>query len=98
MKEKKLLKIQPLPKVLRVQAIKATTRFSAAKFITGQNEREETTQDAIVTKSAAFASYAAMSAALQKARDVVPGNCCSVRLPRGIVALPRHRFVLPPCE
>jgi hypothetical protein len=27
------------------------------KFITGQNEREETTQDAIVTKSAAFASY-----------------------------------------
>jgi hypothetical protein len=26
-------------------------------FITGQNEREETTQDAIVTKSAAFASY-----------------------------------------
>jgi hypothetical protein len=27
------------------------------KFITGQNEREETTQDAIFTKSAAFASY-----------------------------------------
>jgi hypothetical protein len=27
------------------------------EFITGQNEREETTQDAIVTKSAAFASY-----------------------------------------
>jgi hypothetical protein len=27
------------------------------QFITGQNEREETTQDAIVTKSAAFASY-----------------------------------------
>ncbi len=26
-------------------------------FITGQNEREETTQDTIVTKSAAFASY-----------------------------------------
>jgi hypothetical protein len=26
-------------------------------FITGQNEREETTQDAIVTKSAACASY-----------------------------------------
>ncbi len=26
-------------------------------FITGQNEREETTQNAIVTKSAAFASY-----------------------------------------
>jgi hypothetical protein len=33
MKEKKLLKIQPLPKVLRVQK----------NFITGQNEREETT-------------------------------------------------------
>ncbi len=30
---------------------------SSEKFITGQNEREETTQDAIVTKSAAFASY-----------------------------------------
>ncbi len=27
------------------------------EFITGQNEREETTQDTIVTKSAAFASY-----------------------------------------
>jgi hypothetical protein len=26
-------------------------------FITGQNEREETTQDTIVTKSAAYASY-----------------------------------------
>jgi hypothetical protein len=26
-------------------------------FITGQNEREETTQDTIVTKSAACASY-----------------------------------------
>jgi hypothetical protein len=26
-------------------------------FITGQKEREETTQDTIVTKSAAFASY-----------------------------------------
>jgi hypothetical protein len=26
------------------------------KFITGQNEREETTQDAIVTKSAAMRS------------------------------------------
>jgi hypothetical protein len=40
---------------------RASTRlqFSARveKFITGQNEREETTQDAIVTKSAAFASY-----------------------------------------
>ncbi len=31
--------------------------FRGLKFITGQNEREETTQDAIVTKSAAFASY-----------------------------------------
>ncbi len=27
------------------------------RFITGQKEREETTQDIIVTKSAAFASY-----------------------------------------
>jgi hypothetical protein len=27
------------------------------KFITGQNERQETTQDTIVTKRAAFASY-----------------------------------------
>jgi hypothetical protein len=27
------------------------------KFITGQNEREETTQSTIVTKRAAFASY-----------------------------------------
>jgi hypothetical protein len=27
------------------------------KFITGQNEREETTQDAIVTKSAAFSIH-----------------------------------------
>jgi hypothetical protein len=32
-------------------------RLLKEKFITGQNEREETTQDAIVTKSAAFASY-----------------------------------------
>jgi hypothetical protein len=31
--------------------------FIESQFITGQNEREETTQDAIVTKSAAFASY-----------------------------------------
>jgi hypothetical protein len=28
-----------------------------SKFITGQNEREETTQDTIVTKRAVFASY-----------------------------------------
>jgi hypothetical protein len=27
------------------------------KFITGQNEREESTQNTTVTKSAAFASY-----------------------------------------
>jgi hypothetical protein len=31
--------------------------FGSGKFITGQNEREETTQDTIVTKRAAFASY-----------------------------------------
>jgi hypothetical protein len=49
MKEKKLLKIQSLPKMLR--------KSKKEKFITGQNEREETTQDAIFTKSAAFASY-----------------------------------------
>jgi hypothetical protein len=37
----------------------STDKFitKSTKFITGQNEREETTQDAIVTKSAAFASY-----------------------------------------
>jgi hypothetical protein len=52
MKEKKLLKIQPLPKVLR------RVHATRTKFITGQNEREETTQDAIVTKSAAFATRA----------------------------------------
>jgi hypothetical protein len=31
MKEKKLLKIQPLPKVLRVQAIRATTQLQIKK-------------------------------------------------------------------
>jgi hypothetical protein len=36
---------------------KRSKELSRTKFITGQNEREETTQDAIVTKSAAFASY-----------------------------------------
>jgi hypothetical protein len=49
-KKKNLLNLHPLP----------GDKFSAGlqeKFITGQNEREETTQDAIVTKSAAFASY-----------------------------------------
>jgi hypothetical protein len=34
-----------------------TLIFNDEEFITGQNEREETTQDTIVTKSAAFASY-----------------------------------------
>jgi hypothetical protein len=53
MKEKKLIKIQSLSKV-QVQ-VRATGCF--VEFITGQNEREETTQDTIVTKSAAFASY-----------------------------------------
>jgi hypothetical protein len=32
-------------------------RLTVKRFITGQKEREETTQDIIVTKSAAFASY-----------------------------------------
>ncbi len=54
MKEKKLLKIQSLPKELRSQA---EINYLIKKFITGQNEREETTQDTIVTKRAAFASY-----------------------------------------
>jgi hypothetical protein len=70
MKEKNLLKKQPLPKVLRVHAIRSKQlrsiyllhRHGAIRtllLITGQNEREETTgtQDAIVTKSAACASY-----------------------------------------
>jgi hypothetical protein len=59
MKEKKLLKIQPLPKVLRVQAVRLEQLRDICNmiFITGQNEREETTQDTIVTKSAAYASY-----------------------------------------
>jgi hypothetical protein len=41
-----------------------------AKFITGQNEREETTQDAIVTKSAAFASYEILPKVMQKKKLV----------------------------
>jgi hypothetical protein len=51
MKEKKLLKIYIEDTIVTKSAA------CASKFITGQNEREETTQDAIVTKSAAFASY-----------------------------------------
>jgi hypothetical protein len=49
MKEKDLLKIQPLP-------LKSAAYASYGKnviFISGQNEREETTQDTIVTKNAA---------------------------------------------
>ncbi len=61
MKEKNPLKIQPLLKVLLMQAIKGQSNMHTntvkEKFITGQNEREETTQDTIVTKRAAFASY-----------------------------------------
>ncbi len=36
---------------------KAESEWRNENFITGQNEREETTQDTIVTKSAACASY-----------------------------------------
>jgi hypothetical protein len=89
MKEKNLLKLQPLPKV-KVPRVQATSIRSKQNkdFITGQkwkrrnysnynrskkkiwcvdgkrrnlllvkNEREETTQNIIVTKSAACASY-----------------------------------------
>ncbi len=37
--------------------IKTRGTIVSENFITGQNEREETTQDTIVTKSAACASY-----------------------------------------
>jgi hypothetical protein len=57
MKEKKLLKIQPLPKVLLAQAIRATKRVRKNPDSFLFEVREETTQDTIVTKSAAFASY-----------------------------------------
>jgi hypothetical protein len=46
MKEKKLLKIQPLPKVLRVQAIKAIYNcYIHACLLQCYNEREESTQN-----------------------------------------------------
>jgi hypothetical protein len=40
-------------------------------FITGQNEREETTQDTIVTKSAAYASYKSNYVTMLEASSVV---------------------------
>jgi hypothetical protein len=48
--------------------------FLKTKFITGQNEREETTQDAIVTKSAAFASQPNSQAILGKLSQHVCNN------------------------
>jgi hypothetical protein len=60
MKEKNLLKIQPLPKVLSMQAVRSKQLrehiyryICESNFITGQNERQETTQNTTVTKSAA---------------------------------------------
>jgi hypothetical protein len=44
-------------------------RFKGIKFITGQNEREETTQDAIVTKSAAFARFSGSNLLLVKMKE-----------------------------
>jgi hypothetical protein len=49
-----LMAIAEVPSALKAMPFAHSIK---EKFITGQNEREETTQDAIVTKSAAFASY-----------------------------------------
>jgi hypothetical protein len=49
--------LRHLPEPVQTKINKCKRKLTNEKFITGQNEREETTQDTIVTKRAAFASY-----------------------------------------